>query len=424
MKILNPKYLITSFFILLFILFFWNLDIFRNFAKKYLPSEVKIFVKSKIFGEKYLNEIKFFKISNYNQKTLPNTQFIKLNFKKEKMENFNAGVENYYNILNNQKAPLKKKFYIEVINDEIYLLDSTGLLIKINNFSSFKREKVKNNIKDLKSLDIKDLHFLDGDIFITYAFEVKKNCNVLKIAKANINNSSLVFKNFFTPKECNHNIIAGKMGTFEMNKKKGLIVTTGSDGMGEKKYAQLDDSIYGKILFFDLDTKNFKIISKGHRNPQGLYVYNNMILSTEHGPKGGDEINLIQSGKNYGWPVSSYGEPYSFEYKKKGKYEYFKNHSMNEFKEPVYSFVPSIGISQIIKIPKNFSPLWEDNFLVSSLNGRSLFRIKFDKNFEKVIYREKIIIGERIRDMVYLKKHNMILVALEDSGSLGLIKAE
>ena len=58
-----------------------------------------------------------------------------------------------------------------------------------------------------------------------------------------------------------------------------------------------DDSAYGKILFFDIKTKKFKVFSKGHRNPQGLIIDGKNIISTEHGPYGGDEINKILKGK-------------------------------------------------------------------------------------------------------------------------------
>ena len=157
------------------------------------------------------------------------------------------------------------------------------------------------------------------------------------------------------------------MSNYTLNNKIGLLVTTGSDGKEDKKVAQLDESIFGKILFFDLINNNYKLISKGHRNPQGLFVFNQKILSTEHGPKGGDEINLIKINSNYGWPIASYGEPYNF--KLGSKYKFKKQHFENNFSEPIYSFVPSIGISQIIFIPSSFSSLWNDNFLLSSLNS-------------------------------------------------------
>ena len=65
-----------------------------------------------------------------------------------------------------------------------------------------------------------------------------------------------------------------------------------------------------KLYLLTFKTKNKKIFSYGHRAPQGLFTEGNLILSTEHGPKGGDEINKIEFNKNYGWPIASYGDYY------------------------------------------------------------------------------------------------------------------
>ena len=83
------------------------------------------------------------------------------------------------------------------------------------------------------------------------------------------------------------------------------------------------------------------------------------ILSTEHGPKGGDEINKIILGKNYGWPISSYGESYAND-----DLKYHKSHIENKFEEPIFSFVPSIGISEIVPLDTN-----EKEFLVGAMGN-------------------------------------------------------
>ena len=93
------------------------------------------------------------------------------------------------------------------------------------------------------------------------------------------------------------------------------------------------------------------------------------------------------------------------------------------FVEPIFSFVQSIGISEIEKIPNNFSKYWQENFLVTSLNGRKIYRIKFDDEFNKIIYMEPMFLGERIRDIKYIKKKNFIILALEETGSLGVLRA-
>ena len=95
----------------------------------------------------------------------------------------------------------------------------------------------------------------------------------------------------------------------------------------------------------------------------------------------------------------------------------------NGFEEPIFSFVPSIGMSQIIRVPDAFSKKWQNNFLVASLNGGSIYRVLFDENFSKLIYLEKIFIGDRIRDIEYSKELNAFILALEgNGGSIGILK--
>ena len=80
--------------------------------------------------------------------------------------------------------------------------------------------------------------------------------------------------------------------------------------------SQKNESVFGKIVKINLTNVKYSIISKGHRNPKGLFYdkKNKILLETEHRPQGGDEINLIepntQTVPNYGWPISSYGEHY------------------------------------------------------------------------------------------------------------------
>ena len=81
-----------------------------------------------------------------------------------------------------------------------------------------------------------------------------------------------------------------------------------------------------------------------------------------------------------------------------------------------------VGISQIAKVEDNFSIKWKDNFLIASLNGNHIYRVKFDQNYEKILFKENIFIGERMRDLVYFKEKNVFLLALENSGSLGVLK--
>jgi glucose/arabinose dehydrogenase len=116
-------------------------------------------------------------------------------------------------------------------------------------------------------------------------------------------------------------------------------------------------SSFGKIIEYNITDKKKNILSLGHRNSQGLYFdrERKLIISTDHGPKGGDEVNLInanESAVNFGWPTSSYGEHYDavpLSQKTKRVAPLYKSHIKHGFREPILVFTPSIGISQIIK---------------------------------------------------------------------------
>jgi len=209
------------------------------------------------------------------------------------------------------------------------------------------------------------------------------------------------------------------MQSYKFENKEGLIFSLSSyifnKPTGE---SQDENSFFGKILFQDFNSSEPIIFSKGHKVNQGLVVVDNLILATEHGPKGGDEINKIEFSENYGWPISSYGVKYG---KNKKKLNYKISHSKLGFKEPLYSYITAIGISEIIKLPNNFSDFWQDNFIITSLNRGSIYRIKFDKDFKKLLFTEEIFIGTRIRDIKYMGKEKKIILALENRGELGIL---
>ena len=366
---------------------------------------------SKILSDqKDLNKLN----NDYNVKFLPETQYLDLNFVKKKFDFLSHNEIKYLN-----QGFKVKSFFIDATINDIFFTSRNGefFFSKINDLkeNKLKITNIKSNIKTKKILDTL-IH--NNKIFVSYVVK-SKDCSYKKISYAKINLTYLKFEKIFDSNECGKNIQGGRMQILNFNDKEGILFTTGDNKSDEPSMnPQISESIFGKLIFLDLDTKNYFIYSKGHRNPQGLIVLDNLILSTEHGPRGGDEINKIVFSKNYGWPISSYGQPY---HAKDIKYE--KNHYLNNFEEPLYSFVPSIGISEIIIIPNSFSPIWENNFLIASLNGKKLLRVLFDKNFKRVIYIEEIFIGERIRDLKYINKINSIIVSLE-SGEIGIISVQ
>ncbi len=197
-----------------------------------------------------------------------------------------------------------------------------------------------------------------------------------------------------------------------------VLIAIGTPTMYSKKInelAQDETSPYGKVLKLTKnrhsETINYDIFALGVRNPQGLEFSDGLLFSVEHGPRGGDEVNIIKEGKNYGWPFMSYGTHYGGE--RISKAENIEN---NMFESPLYSFTPSIGISSISQCPKNYqdfhSPL--KCILISSLRAQSLFFLLIHQNRNAVVSVEQVPLGSRIRRISV--KGDVIYSALDGEG--------
>lgn len=401
-----------------------NFDSLRNFARSQLSHNHKIIIKEIFFGKKYLEEINFYRKLGYNRNQIPETQFLDLEFKKISLQGLKS-FKSHYNMVFNKKEKTKK-FFLEDLGNGVLIASASGEFKFSTDYSFSKFEDINTNLDVLNVFQIVDISKLDNNIFVSFVIKNKnEQCIFFGIANAEINRENLLFNLFYKENECTKetNGLGGRIYPYNFEGKNGFLLTTAATDKMKTKSQDIE-SFFGKIWFFELATKNKTLFSIGHRNPQGLIVSDNIIISTEHGAYGGDEINNIKFGKNYGFPIASYGEFYQFKKEKKlkkPKYELLKTHKEHKFEEPIFSFVPSIGISEIEKIPNNFSEYWVDNYLITSLNGRTIYRIKFDKNYEKIVYMEPMFLGERIRDIKYIEKKNIIILALEETGSLGVL---
>ncbi len=422
--------LLSSFFIFFVIYPLTNFNSFKSKITPLIPTKYKQKIKEVVIGKDKLKEMEELyetrKIkNNYNQKKLPLTEFLTLDYFKLSLKDYDLSSQPPENNKMFVK-PETRSFYFDYIDNKILILSVTGKFIFFD-ANSLKNKILRKDISPKINFDdnfskILDVMVHNKKIYFSFAKEIKKNCFFLGIKESDYNLDELKFRTVFMNKECVESTYAGKMVNYKFNGKNGLLFSI--DALAKKKsYAQKISSNLGKILFIDYKDFEPTIFSIGHRNPQGLYNDNGIIISTEHGPRGGDEINIINFNKNYGWPISSYGEPYEYEVQNKEKYNYLKNHYEYNFEEPVFSFVPSVGISQLTKVSNKFSKFWENNYLVSSLNGGSIFRIKLDLKNNKIIYLEKIFLNERIRDIDYLDELNLIILALENTGSIGVLKA-
>jgi cytochrome c2 len=202
-----------------------------------------------------------------------------------------------------------------------------------------------------------------------------------------------------------------------------LLLTLGDQGFSGieslQAFAQDPQADYGKTIRIDLATGASSTFTMGHRNPQGLYVTpEGTIWLTEHGAQGGDEVNVLAAGENYGWPFVTYGTDYGSSIwpvsRAQGRH--------TGFREPQFAWLPSIGVSQIIRIESAEQfPIWQGNLLVGSLSTRSLYRLVTDG--ERIVLSEPIALNKRVRDILELPD-GRILVWTDDASLVVLEQAQ
>jgi cytochrome c2 len=161
---------------------------------------------------------------------------------------------------------------------------------------------------------------------------------------------------------------------------------------------------FGKIMLLDLNDGHSEIYSLGHRNPQGLALSSlGQVWSTEHGPEGGDELNLIERGRNYGWPFATFGTEY-------GSYSWpllREAREDEEFVEPVYAWAPSIGVSSLMEVTGDRFDHWRGDLVASSLRDRSLWRLRL--RGARVAMAERIPFGQRIREVLEARDGTLVV---------------
>jgi glucose/arabinose dehydrogenase len=170
-------------------------------------------------------------------------------------------------------------------------------------------------------------------------------------------------------------------------------VMIGVGDRNERDKAQDPILHHGKTLMIDLTNSKSEIWSSGHRNPQGLAIHpkTQEIWETEFGPRGGDELNLIEKGKNYGWPVVTKGREYwgpSIGVKEK-----------TGFTEPVAFWVPSISPSGSNFYFGQSFPTWQGSLFLSCLSGLEVRRVVIEN--KKVTHQESLFteLKERFRNV-------------------------
>ena len=187
--------------------------------------------------------------------------------------------------------------------------------------------------------------------------------------------------------------------------------------IGDLGYAEIGDKTKRGTLGSVMKISANKVtqISSGHRNAQGIVLIGKDLYTSEHGPRGGDELNLIQQGIDYGWPIVTYGERYSF-----GDYVKPTNPgSHNGFRKPLSYWVPSVAPTELIQLPTASTwGEWSSSIVMGTLREESLIFIQM-KNKRVVGQMQTVNVDERIRDLDLTK--DGLIIATTDSGKLLLI---
>ncbi|MFO1206848.1 MAG: PQQ-dependent sugar dehydrogenase [Burkholderiales bacterium] len=162
---------------------------------------------------------------------------------------------------------------------------------------------------------------------------------------------------------------------------------------------------YGRIQQIRLSDATATVFATGTRNQQGLFFdqESDLVFETEHGPRGGDEINVLVRGHDYGWPHVTYGTNYSVIDDASVDETCVTNCGTHEgYDLPLFAFVPSIGIGNLLRYPSGGEEFqrWRGDLLVASLRAQTLYRLEYDEN--RIIYVEPIPLGERLRDIALL----------------------
>ncbi len=216
--------------------------------------------------------------------------------------------------------------------------------------------------------------------------------------------------NWFVSKPCVPiSAVQHTAGRFEVIDSKSVYVTIGDLG-----YTEIDNRAKRGDLgsIFKLSAKSAVRISQGHRNPQGIVMFDKKVLmAAEHGPRGGDELNVIEEGGDYGWPFVSYGQPYSGgDYVKPAK-----TGSHEGYVQPITYWVPSIAPTELVQLPAMGWGTWGRALVLGTLREEVLVFMKVSSDFA-VTESVQVDMGERIRDLEVLSTG--ALLATTDSGKL------
>ena len=302
------------------------------------------------------------------------------------------------------------------------LVNNEGTMIALLNQESLETLTYNRILNNFRVLDLLSKQGESNtELFVSYHFfDPDKQEKLVKVAKIILSHNKPLTEQTFMPE----NVFTVKQGVpydvsydsaFRSNRHGGRMAlkdnTTLFLALGDNQYdgfshdhraSQDPQSDYGKLIQINLADLSTRYMVKGLRNPQGLVVTSSgAILESEHGPQGGDELNLLEEGKNYGWPFVTYGLNYGDNQwplqNEQGRHE--------GYEKPLMTWIPSIATSNIIEAAAPAE--WQGDILLGTLKEQSIYRLRFDSG--RIIFSEKIFVGERVRDLEQLADGTIVL---------------
>ncbi len=257
-----------------------------------------------------------------------------------------------------------------------------------------------------------------ANLLISYpSYRKNGNCVVVKLDayKLTLGSKPSITKgkNWFTSKPCVPiSAVQHAAGRLAVIDEKTTYLTVGDLGFSKIGSKSARGDLGG---VFKIGASKVEKISTGHRNQQGIELIGNDLYISEHGPRGGDELNLIKKGADYGWPTVTYGQAYS-----SGDYvRPTRSGTHDGFQLPLYNWVPSVAPTELVALPAAGKwGSWSSQLVMGTLKEQALIFIQLSGR-DKVGQVASVDVSDRIRDLELLPDGR--LVATTDSGNLLLI---
>lgn len=247
----------------------------------------------------------------------------------------------------------------------------------------------------------------NNQIYFCYTGEIADGRNIV-LGRGTLDGTTLTsVETIFTTNEVNNSSI--HFGCrIEFQDQESLFLSVGDQS--EPSQAQNPDSYLGKILRMSDEGEMVEVFSLGHRNVQGLAIRpeNGELYASEHGPTGGDELNLILEGENYGWPLVTTGEP-----------EGPLGDSDPRYVDPLATWTPAIAPSGITFYSGEQISEWRGDLFIATLRGNHIRRISLEN--QEVVNQEILFGGRDIRFRNIKEGPDGFLYFSTDDGKLGRI---